>query len=36
VDLKGLGPGRYRVDVTVSPPGQAPVTTTRRLDVIER
>ena len=36
LDLAGLAPGRYRVDVTVSPPGRASVTSTRLLDLIER
>lgn len=35
LDLKGLRAGRYRVDVTVSPPGGAPATATRRLVLVE-
>jgi len=36
LDLKGLGAGRYRIDITISVPGGAPATSTRRLDLIER
>jgi len=35
LDLKGLGAGRYRLDVTISPPDGAPGTATCRLDIIE-
>jgi hypothetical protein len=34
VDLGGLGAGRYRVDVTVSPPARAPATTSGAMRVV--
>ena len=34
LDLSGLGPGRYRLEVTVSAPGSAPATASRVVTVV--
>lgn len=36
LDLAGLAPGSYRVDVTISPPAGASVTASRTLNVVPR
>jgi hypothetical protein len=36
IDLAGLAAGRYQVDVTLSPPGRAPVAASRVLDIVKR
>lgn len=36
LDLTGLQPGGYRITVTITPIGEAPLTATRRIEIIRR